>query len=164
MPSFASTRLINPPGVEPILTVEQVWKGLQRKAREPQRFVPAISECRIDDDQGNQMTRIVRFGEGTPEMREEISAFEDCIVYFEASSASEPASTSSDPDRTRITNTISHGPADELFLTFTFAPRMPHLSDEQAASMSQQQVNAVVGRGVQQTVDVIREMVRAGEL
>ncbi|KWU40968.1 DUF1857-domain-containing protein [Rhodotorula sp. JG-1b] len=164
MPSFASTRLINPPGVEPILTVEQVWKGLQKKAREPQRFVPAISECRIDNDQGNQMTRIVRFGEGTPEMREEISAFEDCIVYFEASSASEPPSTSSDPDRIRITNTISHGPADELFLTFTFAPRMPHLSDEQAASMSRQQINAIVGQGVQQTVDVIREMARAGEL
>jgi hypothetical protein len=59
MPSFASTRLINPPGVEPILTVEQVWKGLQRKAREPQRFVPAISECRIDDDQGNQVSPLV---------------------------------------------------------------------------------------------------------
>ena len=56
MPSFASTRLINPPGVEPILTVEQVWKGLQKKAREPQRFVPAISECRIDNDQGNQVS------------------------------------------------------------------------------------------------------------
>lgn len=81
-------------------------------------------------------------------------------VYFEASSASEPAQA----DRIRITNTISHGPADELFLTFTFAPRMPHLSDEQAASMSRQQINAIVGRGVQQTVDVIREMARAGEL
>lgn len=93
-------------------------------------------------------------------------------VYFEASSASVPAradgstgsSTSSDPDRIRITNTISHGPADELFLTFTFAPRMPHLSDEQAAAMSRPEINAIVGRGVQQTVDVIREMARAGEL
>lgn len=59
MPSFASTRLINPPGVEPILTVEQVWNGLQRKARDPQRFVPAISECRIDNDQGNQVSQRV---------------------------------------------------------------------------------------------------------
>lgn len=55
MPSFASTRLVNPAGVQPILTVDHVWRGLQRKAREPKRFVPAISECRIDSEEGNKV-------------------------------------------------------------------------------------------------------------
>ncbi|GAA5990149.1 hypothetical protein JCM10908_005845 [Rhodotorula pacifica] len=170
MPSFAATRLINPPGVEPVLSVDQVWKGLQRKARDPKRFVPAITECRVDREEGNKMTRIARFGEGTPEMREEVTAFDNCIVYFETTSLSEPARADSDPDftsdphRTRITNTISYGPSNELFLTFSFAPRMPHVSDEQAQGMSQEEINGIVGKGVQQTVDVIREMVRAGEL
>ncbi|GAA5878282.1 hypothetical protein JCM3774_001140 [Rhodotorula dairenensis] len=188
MPSFASTRLVNPPGVEPVLSVQQVWRGLQRKAREPKRFVPAISECRVHREEGNKvrgrssttyerngggttdLLPEVRFGDGTPEMREEITAFDNCIVYFETTSASLPARPDSDPDletdphRTRITNTISHGPENELFLTFTFAPRMPHLSDDKAAQMTDEEINAVVGNGVQQTVDVIREMVRAGEL
>lgn len=55
MPSFAATRLVNPPGIEPVLSVDQVWNGLQKKAREPKRFVPAISECRIDKEEGNKV-------------------------------------------------------------------------------------------------------------
>lgn len=91
-------------------------------------------------------------------------------VYFETTSIDQPARPDSDPDfatdphRTRITNTISYGPSDELFLTFTFAPRMPHLPDDKASGMTPQEINGIVGKGVQQTVDVIREMVRAGEL
>lgn len=41
---------------------------------------------------------------------------------------------------------------------------MPHLPDDKAGSMTDEEINAIVGKGVQQTVDVIREMVRAGEL
>lgn len=38
--AFAATRPINPPGAEPVLTEQQVWKALQIKARKPQQFVP----------------------------------------------------------------------------------------------------------------------------
>jgi hypothetical protein len=34
--AFAATRPVNPPGIEPIITEEQLWKGLEFKARNPQ--------------------------------------------------------------------------------------------------------------------------------
>lgn len=37
--AFSATRPINPPGVEPVLSEDQVWQGLQIKARAPQEFV-----------------------------------------------------------------------------------------------------------------------------
>jgi hypothetical protein len=33
--SIAITRPVNPPGAVPVLTEEQVWKGLEYKARNP---------------------------------------------------------------------------------------------------------------------------------
>jgi hypothetical protein len=33
--AFAVTRPVNPPGVEPVITEEQLWKGLEYKARNP---------------------------------------------------------------------------------------------------------------------------------
>lgn len=39
-------RAVNPPGA-PRLDRAQVWEGLVLKAREPVRFVPAISRCRV---------------------------------------------------------------------------------------------------------------------
>lgn len=41
---------------------------------------------------------------------------------------------------------------------------MPHIPDDKASGMTPQEINGIVGKGVQQTVDVIREMVRSGEL
>jgi len=53
MPAFAATRPVNPPGSSPALSADQLWAGLGIKARDPTRFVPAITACRVeheDDD------------------------------------------------------------------------------------------------------------------
>lgn len=58
---IAATLPINPPSVSPVLTQEQVWKGLVFKARNPQGFVP-VEECTIVEDHGEQgLTRRVKF-------------------------------------------------------------------------------------------------------
>src|SRR3569833_3613385 len=43
----AATVPINPPGVTPTVTESLAWAGLQRKARQPQDFVPVVDTCEI---------------------------------------------------------------------------------------------------------------------
>ena len=45
--NLAYTGTINPPGVSPQLTEEQVWQGLQRKVRRGQDFVPVITSTTV---------------------------------------------------------------------------------------------------------------------
>lgn len=53
--NFAASRHVNPLGVEPRLSEEQVWKGLELKAREPENFVAVISSCDVLSDTGNKV-------------------------------------------------------------------------------------------------------------
>ena len=53
--SFATSRIVNPEGVEPKLTEEQLWEGLERKAREPALFIPTIASSEISNDAGNSV-------------------------------------------------------------------------------------------------------------
>jgi hypothetical protein len=56
MSSFACTRPVNPPGSEPVLSEEQVWKGLELKARKPDLFVKAITSAEVIKDEGNKVS------------------------------------------------------------------------------------------------------------
>lgn len=51
-PSIAATRPVNPPGASPILTVDQLWKGLVIKAREPHRFLELFESSEIIKEEG----------------------------------------------------------------------------------------------------------------
>ena len=61
---LAYTAPINPPNTTPVLTVPQVWQGLQRKIRFAQEFVSAITSCTVLEDKDNVVTRTVTFKEG----------------------------------------------------------------------------------------------------
>jgi hypothetical protein len=65
----------------------------------------------------------------------------------------------------RITNSLSYGPppSSDLYLTFTFSS-LPHVSEEEAKQKSREQLNEVVGKGVEATIEKIRELVREGKL
>lgn len=61
MASFAATRPVNPPGVELVLTEEQVWKALEYKARNPALFVKAITSAEVVKDEGNKVSTYPTF-------------------------------------------------------------------------------------------------------
>lgn len=71
---------INPAGSSPVLTRDQVWKGLQIKTRHPQGFVPIISGCDILEDKDDVVIRKVDFIErpGMPAH----SVIETCKSYY----------------------------------------------------------------------------------
>lgn len=60
----AYTEQINPSGASPVLTRDQIWKGLQRKVRRAQDFVPVISATDVLEDKGDEVVRVAHFAHG----------------------------------------------------------------------------------------------------
>lgn len=59
----AYTEQINPEGASPILTRDQIWKGLQRKIRRAQDFVAPIESCDVLEEKENEVVREAHFKE-----------------------------------------------------------------------------------------------------
>lgn len=57
----AYTEKINPQGSSPVLTRDQIWKGLQRKIRKAQDFVPVIESCEVLEEKENEVVREAHF-------------------------------------------------------------------------------------------------------
>lgn len=61
---------INPPGVEPVLSIEQVWEVLQIKCRTPEKFIPAMASTTVLEENEKGLSREVIFrdvkGPGVP--------------------------------------------------------------------------------------------------
>lgn len=53
----ANTQPVNPPGVSPIITREQLWKASERKVRYAHEFVPVFSDCKVLEDHGETVVR-----------------------------------------------------------------------------------------------------------
>ncbi|KAJ6484456.1 DUF1857-domain-containing protein [Mycena vitilis] len=153
--SFAVTRPVNPPGVEPVITEEQLWKGLEYKARNPAgraiAFVPVITSCKVIDDNGNKLVREVTFAGSEEVITENVEAHAAAIVYFEMNTG------------LRVTNTISYGPNDEIFLTYGFANGLPGVPADQPKP-SAKELNARIGKSVEGSIAVVRQMVKDGKL
>ncbi|KAF7350310.1 DUF1857-domain-containing protein [Mycena venus] len=149
--AFAATRPVNPPGVEPVITEEQLWKALEHKARNPAAFVPMITSCKVTVDEGNKLVREVTFGNSPNVIKEEIEAHPSTIVYFEMNTG------------TRVTNIVSYGPDDELLLTYGFANGVPGVPADKPKP-SAKELNAVVGKTVEGSIVVIRQMVKDGKI
>ncbi|TFK37654.1 hypothetical protein BDQ12DRAFT_685061 [Crucibulum laeve] len=152
--NFAASRLVNPPGASPRLTEAQVWKGLEYKARNPQDFVAAISDCNILSDAGNKILRSISLNSNRDAtMKEEVQLYNGTIAYFDAV-----------PSGPRITNIISYDASNELVLTFSFAGGIPGFSPVEGSEPGPRQLNQSVGAGVEVTIERIRKLVQEGSL
>lgn len=142
---------VNPDGVEPKLTREQVWRGLELKAVDAKPFVDGMTQCDLIERTENTIKREITFRGA--QSQEFITLFEPVKVQFERL------------DGTGwIDNVISeseHG----LLLTFTFGVTFPGIAedtqDEEAKGASMR--GAYVG-AVGATLSRVRQMVADGEL
>ena len=48
---------VNPEGATPVLTAEQVWKGLEMKAENAVPFVPGMTRCEVIERHGVSLLR-----------------------------------------------------------------------------------------------------------
>ena len=105
---------VNPAGVAPRLTQDQVWRGLMIKAENAVLFVPRMQSCTVLERWSDGLLReVVNDGH---RFREKITFTPPVEVLFERVGTEDNAGW--------ITNVISeseHG----LLLTFTFAVNLP---------------------------------------
>lgn len=57
----AYTEAINPSGSSPVLSRDQIWRGLQRKIRKAQDFVPVIEATDVLEEKENEVIRVAHF-------------------------------------------------------------------------------------------------------
>lgn len=158
--NVAYTEAINPAGAKPTLTQEQVWKGLQIKIREAQRFVPIITSCKVIEEKENEVVRVAAFKDrvGIPahEVREVCKSYYPAKVDF------------IQPDGAIITNTVSFGAGQdgtELFMTYTFEWRHADLeegSEQHKALLTQHRQGAQMA--VSKSLEAMRQMALDGDL
>ena len=60
----SQTSPINPPGVEPVLSIEQVWEVLLIKCRTPEKFIRVMKSTTVLEENEKGLTREVIFREG----------------------------------------------------------------------------------------------------
>ncbi len=145
---------VNPPGVAPRLTQEQVWRGLVMKAENAVPFVPRMQSCEVLERWSDGLLReVVNAGN---RFREKITFSPNVEVLFERVGTEDNAGW--------ITNVISeseHG----LLLTFTFAVNLPGAapgSDDErqkGAAMKDSYIGAVKA-----TLARVRDLVSEGKL
>ncbi|EIM84096.1 DUF1857-domain-containing protein [Stereum hirsutum FP-91666 SS1] len=148
--SIAATRPVNPSGVSPTLTADQLWKGLVIKSREPQRFLEFFESCEIVKDEGTLISRRAKTKTGQI-IEEDVHLYEPTICYFESGSF-------------RVTNIISYDSAGELQLTFSFCNGIPGPNPDEALTNPVVAANKVGEGAVNHTLEAVRALVRSGEI
>jgi hypothetical protein len=154
MYALSSSFDVNPPGVTPALTPQQVWRGLVMKAENALPFVAAMEECRIVERYPDGFLREIKL-RGVV-MRERITFTPPVEVYFERVDAQGYDGW--------ITNLISDGPQGPL-LTFTFAVGFPgappgsEIEQKMGDAVRDSYVSAITS-----TLDAVRRLVRENKL
>lgn len=151
MYALSYATLVNPDGVEPKLTREQVWRGLEMKAENAIPFVNGMSQCDVLERTEKTIDRIVTF-KGT-QHKEHIVLSPPLQVYFERM------------DGTGwIYNTISESDLG-LLLTFTFGITFPGIAENSAEEQAHgDAMKGAYTGAVTATLARVRQMVTAGEL
>lgn len=142
---------INPPGVEPELSLDDVWRGLVMKAENALPFVQGMSKCEVVDRGDGWLVRDVVFaGEA---LQEKITFHAPIQVHFERVGGGG-----------FIENTISTSDRG-LLLAFTFGLNFPDVESGSDAEREKGEGmrGAYIG-AVASTLTRLREMKTAGEL
>jgi hypothetical protein len=154
MYAISSTREVNPPGLLPTLTADQVWCGLVMKAENAVPFVPAMAHCRVLERYDDGFLReIVLRG---VRMTERITLTPPVEVHFRRIDAQGFDGW--------VSNLISESERG-LMLTFTFAVGFPGVaphSDEEKRRGDE--VKASYLSAVDSTLDAVRRLAGSNRL
>ena len=142
---------INPKGVEPVLSAEDVWSGLEMKAVDALPFVPGMSRCEVIERGSDWLLRDVEFAGDSHQER--ISLHKPVQVHFERVG-----------EGGFIENTISTSDMG-LLLTFTFGLTFPGVEEGSDAERTKGEgmKDAYVG-AVGATLSKVRQMKTNGSI
>lgn len=142
---------VNPPGAEPVLSRDDVWRGLVMKARNAVPFVDGMSRCEVVEGFPQGFWREVEYRGET--FKERITLTAPVQVLFER----EPDT----PNAGWITNVVSELDG-RLILTFTFAVRFAGIEEDSPAEAAEgERMRGAYEAAVASTLARVREMTRA---
>ena len=146
---------VNPPGAEPRLTREQVWRGLVMKAENAVPFVPGMTRCEVVQRlDATSFWREADYRGST--LREKVTLTEPVQVLFEREAGT--------PDAGWITNVVSDHEGG-LLLTFTFAVRFPGAAEGSAEERAEgERMEGAYRAAVANTLETVRRLAQTGEL
>ncbi|RDW70379.1 hypothetical protein BP5796_08776 [Coleophoma crateriformis] len=156
--NVAYTTAINPPSASPHLNPKQIWAGLQHKVRHAEEFVKPIESCQVLKEEGNTVTRQVKFAPGYSNTGKQL-ATEVCTEYegVKVNFLQE--------DGSMIQNIVSEGENGEMFLTYVFEW---FRDDVKAGSEEEQKMKTqyapMARTAVHGTLDTVRKMAQDGKL
>jgi len=151
MYALSYTVEVNPAGAAPVLTAEQVWKGLEMKAANALPFVPGMTRCDVVERGENMLRREISVPGG--DFEERITFFPPVQVHFERVGSGG-----------FIENTISDSDAG-LLLTFTFALPFEGTAAGSAEERAKGEgMRASYVAAVSATLAKVRELVASGKL
>lgn len=166
----AATAPVNSPGVSPVITMKQLWAGLELKVRKPQLFLAVIDTCDVLEDDGETVLREVKFKDGGgvgmapvigPKVQEKITS----IAPISDNAGSGVETFQSMGNASKVLNIVSSGMDGELLLTFTFEWEHKEIEEgSEEAVKKQNQYQETAPRGVAGTISAIRQMVKDGKL
>ncbi|MBO9375405.1 DUF1857 family protein [Sphingomonas histidinilytica] len=142
---------VNPDGIEPKLTREQVWRGLEMKAENAIPFVNGMTQCDLIERKDNVILREITFA--GMQSKELITLFAPVKVQFERQ------------DGTGWIDNVISDSDDGLLLSFTFGIRFPGIAEgsPEESAKGDSMRGAYVG-AVGATLSRVRQMVADGEL
>ncbi|OSX63063.1 hypothetical protein POSPLADRAFT_1046397 [Postia placenta MAD-698-R-SB12] len=153
---------VNPEGESIRLTKDQLYQGLLVKAREPSRFVSAISTCKVLRENTTGLLREVQFKGHPAPVHEDVTYYPPAQLTF---MMTDPATGA---HRAQITNLISTMPTTrgpELVLTFAFAwGPVGELDTGADADALEHERREMAEEAIAHTLNVIREMVKNQEI
>lgn len=154
--NLAYTSPINPEGATPVLTEAQVWAGLKRKVKRPYEFVPVISACEVESEEGNTVTRIATFKAGLASPDAPERKVREVCVHMAPSRID-----FQQEDGSNVSNIVSFGPDNELLMTYSFEWRD---QDEANADEQRKRYVQMAKMAVDKSIDTIRRLVTEGEI
>jgi hypothetical protein len=154
MYAISATREVNPAGVVPVLTADQVWRGLVMKAENALPFVKAMEQCRVVERYHDGFLReIVLRG---VRMTERITLTPPVEVHFER--------IDSQGYDGWITNLISESDRG-LLLTFTFAVGFPGVAPNSAEEKRRgDEIKVSYLSAIDSTLDAVRRLAKDQKL
>lgn len=144
---------VNPPGVKPLLTLGELWRGLEAKAEDPVPFVPGMESCKIVDRTDDGFIREVVVRGNT--FQEALTFTPPVQIRYKRLKGE---------DSGWIMNTLSEGPTGFL-LTYTIALSFTGVwpgSDEEKQKGDEVLIN--YANALRQTLESIRSRMAEGTL
>ena len=138
----------------PVITRDQLWRGLIMRAVSPQLFVDYIDECSITERSEVAMTRVLRYGELV--IRDQVTLVHHTHVHYDVPSQK-------DIPQSSLRMSIEEPSPNALFVRFEYDNGQTEQQDKENEMYDAYRRSAYEEADVD-TVRVIRDLVESGRL